>query len=65
MAFEQDSHLSSVKVQTHHMNNDIFTSKACLQQLLEHNQDVTISGVSAAHQNGVAEREICTIVTMA
>jgi len=65
LAFKHDAQLSGVEIQTHQMDNGIFTPKELLQQLLEHNQCTTFSRVDAAHQNGVAEKGTCTIMAMA
>ena len=36
-----------------------------MQELLKNDQTISLSGVGAAHQNGVAERTIKTVVSMA
>ena len=56
---------SGIEVQGFHTDNGVFTSKEFMKHLLERKQTIKVSGAGAAHQNGVAERAICTITTMA
>ena len=54
-----------VKVESYHTDNGTFTSGHFMECLLEQKQSIRFSGVGAAHQNGVAERNIKTIVDIA
>ena len=65
LGFERDAHDSWVVISSHHTDNGIFTSKEFMEVVLCQDQKVRFSGVGAAHQNGIAERAIRTIVTMA
>ena len=63
--FEKEAWQDGVKIQAYHTDNGVFTSKAFLDELITTNQRVRFSGSGAAHQNGVAERGILTVVSMA
>ena len=63
--FERDAYEDGVIIQSYHTNNGVFTSEQFMTDLLEHKQTIRFSGSGAAHQNGVAERAIRTVVTMA
>ena len=64
--FEKDAYDDGVIIQSYyHTDNGVFTSKQFMDELLDHRQTIRFSGSGAAHQNGVAERAIRTVVTMA
>ena len=65
LGFERDAYDCGVVVSSYHTDNGIFTSKEFMEVVLRQDQKVRFSGVGAAHQNGVAEWAIWTIVTMA
>jgi hypothetical protein len=46
-------------------DNGVFTSEEFERDVMEHGQQIRFSGVGAHHQNGVAERNIKTVVEMA
>ena len=46
-------------------DNVIFVSDLFTDELIRFNQELTLSSVGAHHQNGVAERAICTTVELA
>jgi hypothetical protein len=54
-----------VTVIAYHADNGIFAAHAFVQELHDHFQTAGYSGVGAPHQNGVAERNIGTIMSMA
>ncbi len=54
-----------VRVKNYHTDNGVFTSSYFMQCLLDKQQNIRFAGVGAAHQNGVAERSIRTIVEAA
>ena len=56
---------SGVKIQYLHSDNDTFSSTAFMAYLASKKQQVTFSGVGAAHQNAVAKQAIQTITYMA
>jgi transposase InsO family protein len=56
---------SGVSVQTYHADNDIFATKAFRAHCDYKGQELEFSGVGAHHQNGVAERAIKTLSSMA
>ena len=63
--YEKEAWHDGVKIQAYHTDNGVFTSKAFMEELIRTNQRVRFSGSGAAHQNGVAERGILTVVSMA
>ena len=65
LAFERDACDSGVVISSHHTDNGIFTSKEFMEVVLHQDQKVRFSRVGAAHQNGIAEWAIRTIMTMA
>ena len=65
LQFEREALLSGVHVLSYHTDNGIFTSAEVMQELLKSDQTISLSGVEAAHQNGIAEKAIKTVVSMA
>jgi hypothetical protein len=64
-AFEKHCAEANVNIRAYHSDNGTFTSHAYRDELERCGQTITFSGAGAHHQNGVAERGIRTIVTMA
>jgi hypothetical protein len=56
--FEKEAYTSGVTVHAYHTDNGIYKSQDFLLELAEKGQGATMSGVSAHHQNGVAENAI-------
>ena len=54
-----------VTVSSYQADNGTFSAAAFVKELHDRYQGVGYSGVGAAHQNGVAERNIGTIMSMA
>jgi hypothetical protein len=54
-----------VTVVAYQADNGIFAAHAFVQELYNHYQTAGYSGVGAPHQNGIAERNIGTIMSMA
>ena len=54
-----------VFIQFYHTDNGVFTSKGFIDALIEKDQHIRFSGSGAAHQKGVAERGIQTVIQMA
>ncbi|MGH3054777.1 MAG: hypothetical protein ACRDL7_07350, partial [Gaiellaceae bacterium] len=54
-----------VHIQNYRGDNGVFTSRDFRRQLELQHQGLTLSGVGAHHQNGVAERAIKTVTTHA
>lgn len=54
-----------VSLQRFHTDEGVFTAREFLEHLAEGNQDIRFSGVGTGHQNGVSERAIRTITSMA
>jgi hypothetical protein len=50
-----------VSIQNYHGDNGVYKSADFVKDLNNRNQTTLYSGVGAHHQNGVAERAICTI----
>ncbi len=65
LAFERFAMSCGVSVQAYRTDNGIFTKLAFMHEIETNHQRLTVSGVGAHHQNGVAERGIRTIVTKA
>lgn len=63
--YEKEAYHDGVMVQAYHTDNGVFTSREFLEELIKTEQKIRFSGSGAAHQNGVAERGILTVVTMA
>jgi hypothetical protein len=63
--FDRLARTFGVSVDSYHGDNGIFVSREFRLDLDEHEQTISLSGVGAHHQNGVAERQICTIVECA
>ena len=57
-AFERFAERHGVRVQHYHCDNGRFADKAFLENVREHRQTISFCGVSAHHQNGVAEKRI-------
>lgn len=65
MSFEREAHVHGVVVSGCHADNGTFTSKDFVEELIRTQQQMRFSGISAAHQNGIAERGVKTAVNMA
>jgi transposase InsO family protein len=65
LLFERNAFEDGVVVQAYHTDNGIFSSKEFLTELVSKGQNIRFSGYGAAHQNGIAERGIRTVVGMA
>ena len=60
-SFERFAALNGVKIKSYRCDNQPFTAAKFLDDLEEQNQTISLSGVGAHHQNGVAERAIQTV----
>jgi len=65
LRYERDAFTNGVAIQAYHTDNGVFTSNDFMEELLKSKQQIRFSGSGAAHQNGVAERAIQTVVNMA
>ena len=63
--FERKASQEGVTIQSYHSDNGIFNSTDFMEHLNARNQTIRFSGAGAAHQNGIAERAIKTMVNMA
>jgi hypothetical protein len=54
-----------VSLQRFHTDEGVFMAREFLEHLAKGNQDIRFSGVGTGHQNGVSERAIRTITSMA
>ena len=63
--FERKASQEGVIIQSYHSDNGIFNSTDFMEHLNTRNQTIRFSGAGAAHQNGIAERAIKTMVNMA
>ncbi|MGH3053715.1 MAG: hypothetical protein ACRDL7_01895, partial [Gaiellaceae bacterium] len=65
LMFERMASSHGVHVRNYRGDNGVFTSRDFRRQLEIQKQGLTLSGVGAHHQNGVAERAIKTVTTHA
>ena len=65
LQYEQSADLLGVKVEKYNTDNGVFTSQQFMEHLAKNNQSIRFAGASAAHQNGVAECGIRTMMDMA
>jgi hypothetical protein len=63
--FERSCLDMGVVVQAYQSDNGVFSSKDFTSEIEKYTQNIQFSGVGAHHQNGVAERGIGTIMSMA
>ena len=61
--FEREARSNGVVVKRYRSDNGVFTKEDFMAEILKNEQFLTVSGVGAHHQNGVAERAIRTVVT--
>ncbi|KAI2509575.1 hypothetical protein MHU86_4836 [Fragilaria crotonensis] len=64
-AFERIAKTCGTKIMSYHGDNGVFKSKEFTDALASDEQNLTLSGVGAHHQNGVAERAIRTVTERA
>ena len=62
---ESFCHDYGIKVRGYHADNFPFTASDFLEDMKLQDQEITLSGVSAHHQNGISERNIRTITLWA
>ena len=62
--FEAELESMGVTVTHYHSDNGVFTAAEFQDELVRVGQVLTLSGVGAHHQNGMAERSIGTVVSM-
>ncbi|KAG7374494.1 reverse transcriptase RNA-dependent DNA polymerase [Nitzschia inconspicua] len=65
LAFERFAHNCGHKLKSFRADNMPFNSQEFKSDLVAKNQELTLSGVGAHHQNGVAERSIQTVTQWA
>ncbi len=65
ITFENFCQEHGIAVQHYHADNGIFTSNTWRQSCLQQGQGLTFAGVTAHHQNGIAERQIRDLQEMA
>ena len=63
--FEQQAGLSGVHIKAYHGDNGVFRSTEFKNECTKRQQGLEFSGVGAHHQNGIAERNIQTIMNSA
>ena len=59
--FEREAGTCEVTIQNYQGDNGIYKATEFIKDLNDKGQMIKYSGVGAHHQNGVAERAICTI----
>jgi hypothetical protein len=64
-AFKRHCYLVDVQVKHYHADNVIFTSNGWRRSCADNVQKILFAGVSAHHQNGIAERRIRVLQEMA
>ena len=65
LEFERFALSCDVSIRGYRTDNGIFTKLDFMREIADNHQNLTVSGVGAHHQNGVAERGIRTVVTKA
>ena len=63
--WEHEARQCGINIKQYHSDNGIFVSDIFTKELERCNQTLTLSGVGAHHQNGIAERAIRTTVELA
>jgi hypothetical protein len=63
--FGQKVKESGLKITNYHTNKALFPAEDFVQNCVNKGQTIDYSGISAGHQNGVAERSIQTVTTLA
>jgi hypothetical protein len=63
--FERESMSNGVKIRGYHADNVPFNSMEWKNDINGKNQELTLSGTGAHHQNGIAKRTIKTVVSWA
>jgi hypothetical protein len=64
-AFERDAMSAGVRVKGYHADNVPFNAEEWKNDMRSKDQELSLSGTGAHHQNGVAERTIKTVVSWA
>ena len=64
-AFEQNARQCGVDIEQYHADNGVFKAREFVEHLQKKGQPLTLSGVGAKHQNGIAERAQQTVVNKA
>ena len=62
--FEQNMNLMGITILNYHSDNGVFTAQEFQDEIIRMEQNLTLSGVGAHHQNAEAERAIGTLATM-
>ena len=65
IAFELFARSQGVSIKGYHADNGIFRANAWMNHCHKYNQRLTYAGVNAHHQNGIAERRIRELQSMA
>ena len=65
LLFEREALNNGITIKRYRTDNGIFSTQEFMQEIKNKDQFITFSGVGAHHQNGVAERNIRTVVTKA
>jgi hypothetical protein len=63
--YEQEARQYSVKVMHYHCDNGTFTARNFVNEVWEHGQSISFSGVGPKFQNAVAESAVRTVTYMA
>jgi hypothetical protein len=63
--FEYKAMGFGIQIRAYHMDNGIFTKDAFREHLIQNNQQHSLSGVGAHHQNGATDRAIRLVQDMA
>ena len=62
--FEQHMNTMGVTILNYHSDNGVFTAREFQDEISRMEQNLTLSGVGAHHQNAMAERAIGTLTVM-
>ena len=63
--FEREAQSQGVAIKGYHTDNGIFNASEFEEELLKNQQKINFSGAGASYKNGVSERAIKAVVSMA
>ena len=63
--FEMEAQSQGVGIKGYHTDNGIFNASEFEEELLKNQQKINFSGAGASYKNGVSERAIKAVVSMA
>ena len=64
LTFEREDKIQEVMINVYHTENGIFNTSKFMEELLNNQKKIFLSGASASYKNGAAERAIKTVVNV-